>query len=87
MLNLSIGDRKARFRLAEPEAAMPAINLSAISLIESIALRERLGHPGRLAAQSLLLMAGIVVVTFALLVLLDYAGIHITPTGDMLAAD
>jgi hypothetical protein len=65
--------------LAEPRAASHSG--------EPITLRDRPGHLVRVAAQSFLLMAVIVAMTFALLVLLDRAGVQISPTGDMLAID
>ena len=55
-------------------------------IAEPISRRERLSQPARLAAQSFLILALIVAATFALLIVLDYAGIHITPTEEMLAA-
>ncbi len=82
MLTHSIDGREARGRLAESEISMPAM-----SLIEPVGLWGRLSDPVRLGAQSFLIMATIVAMTFALLVLLDYAGIHLTPTSDMLTAD
>lgn len=82
MLNRGIINGHARSRQAEPEIIMPAIRF-----VEPLALQEQSGPRLRLPLQSLLIMAAIVAVTFALLVLLDYAGIHLTPTGDMLAAD
>lgn len=82
MLTHSINGRGARGRLAEPE-----ISMAAISLGEPVGLWGRLSDPVRLAARSFLIMAVIVAMTIALLVLLDYAGIHLTPTGDMMAAD
>lgn len=48
--------------------------------------RQEFNQPARVAAQSFLILALIVAATFALLVALDYAGIHIAPTDDMLAA-
>lgn len=81
MLNLSISGRSARGRPAGSEPIMPAI-----SLAKPVKQRERLGDSARVAAHSLLIMAVIVAVTFAVLIALDYAGIQIAPTGDMLAA-
>ena len=81
MLRQQVIDGKARSRQPEPEIIMPAIRI-----IEPIAMPEQSGPPLRVAAQSLLVMAVIVAMTFALLVLLDYAGIHLTPAADMLTA-
>ncbi len=82
MLSQRVIDGKARSRQAEPEIIMPAIRI-----VESAASPEQSGPRLRLASRSFLIMAVIVAMTFALLVLLDYAGIHLAPTGDMLAAD
>ena len=82
MLSQRVLDGKARGRQSEPEIIMPGV-----SFVEPVASREQSGSPLRVAAQSFLILAAIVAMTFALLVLLDYAGIHLTPTADMLAAD
>lgn len=82
MLRQQVIDGKARGRQAEPEIIMPVIRI-----IEPVAVRGQSGPPLRVAAQSFLFLAVIVAMTFALLVLLDYAGIHLTPTGDMLTID
>jgi hypothetical protein len=82
MLTQSISRREARGRPPEQEISMPAI-----SLIEPVGLWGRLSDPARLGVRSFLIMAAIVAMTFVLLVLLDYAGIHLTPTSDMLTAD
>lgn len=82
MLKQRVIDGKARSRQAEPEIIMPAIRFP-----EPVASREGSGSPLRLAAQSFLILAVIVGMTFALLVVMDYVGIHLAPTGDMLAAD
>ena len=82
MLRQLVIDRKARGRQAEPEIIMPAVRV-----MEPVASLQQSGPPLQVAARSFLIMAAIVAMTFALLVLLDYAGIHLTPTGDMLAID
>jgi len=82
MLRQPVIDGKIRGRQAEPEIIVPAIRL-----VEPVALRERSASLLNVAARSCLILAVIVAMTFALLIVMDYAGIHLTPTGDMLAAD
>ncbi len=69
------GMREARAPLVGPQVGKP------------ITFRNRPDHPVRVAAQSVLIIAVIVAMTFALLALLDRAGIQVQPTAEMMTID
>lgn len=67
--------REARAALVGPRAGRP------------ITFWNRPDHPVRMAAQTVLIIAVIVAMTFAQLVLLDRAGIQLQPTAEMMTID